>query len=349
MDAFKAVAESLQRRGCDRVVLFKQDKCLEGEYFNCDASNSRFAYSVTIDGKQYNVEDFSAVWYLKPHLPRELMTYEPAKYRQLLQRQFQEMRQAVWTIFSHKKWVNDPWQELKVDNKAFQLNLAVQTGFKIPDTLITSDPERVRNFFNAHNEDVIFKLLAASPIQDEVMYTNRLTRDFLKNIERIKSSPTIFQAYVPKAYELRITIAGDKIFPAKNPLTLGIAKSEAEKVPTTKSSEINPPTAVSLIASIASPFSSILCPGKTESTVSLSGAPKSIDGINERKELATAIETIAITIEIVLKPLSVGRIARIKALIVLTCIPGSNPLTIPSAIPINVNTTISNMSMKTQP
>ena len=215
VDAFKAVAESLQRRGCDRVVLFKQDKCLEGEYFNCDASNSRFAYSVTIDGKQYNVEDFSAVWYLKPHLPRELMTYEPAKYRQLLQRQFQEMRQAVWAIFNHKKWANDPWQELKGDNKAFQLNLAVQTGFKIPDTLITSDPERVRNFFNAHNEDVIFKLLAASPIQDEVMYTNRLTRDFLKNIERIKSSPTIFQAYVPKAYELRITIAGDKIFPAK--------------------------------------------------------------------------------------------------------------------------------------
>jgi len=95
MEMYQSVLQAIRVRGSD-AMLFKQDRCLEGEAFVFEMREGHSILSVMIDGVRYNVNDFSGVWYMHPQLPRELLTHEPADHRHLIHRQFQEMRQAVW-------------------------------------------------------------------------------------------------------------------------------------------------------------------------------------------------------------------------------------------------------------
>ena len=214
VEAFKSVVAELKKRGHD-ALLFKQDKCLQGEYLVFEVVDDRVTYSVVIDEKVYNIDDFSAIWYMKPHLPFELLQFEPVEYRQFIHQQFRAMRIALWSIFCSKKWIDDPWVIQIAEDKLYQLKLATRVGFVVPDTLVTSDPKRVKSFCEEHRCNVVVKLLAVNPIINHVLYTNKVTAEYLSQIESVKLSPSIFQACIPKEYELRITVVGDKIFPAK--------------------------------------------------------------------------------------------------------------------------------------
>ncbi|HPJ80394.1 MAG TPA: hypothetical protein PLF70_01675 [Candidatus Portnoybacteria bacterium] len=50
---------------------------------------------------------------------------------------------------------------------------------------------------------------------DQVLLTNQVTEEYLDKIQSVKMSPCIFQKRITKNYELRITVAGNKIFPVK--------------------------------------------------------------------------------------------------------------------------------------
>jgi len=214
LDAFKVVLEELRKKNQD-AVLFKQDKCLEGEYLIFEIVGGKIVYSVVIDGRVYNIDTFSAIWNMKPHLPRELLEFKPVEYRQFIHRQFRAMRVALWSVFRHKKWIDDPWNVQIAEDKIYQLTIARQVGFEVPDTVITSDPDRVRYFYKEHGGDIIVKVLSPSPMIDYVLLTNRVTSEYLDKIESLKMSPSIFQEYISKKYELRITVVGEKIFSAK--------------------------------------------------------------------------------------------------------------------------------------
>jgi len=214
VDAFQLVVNELEKRG-HKAIFFKQDKCLEGEYLVFEIINNNLIYSIVVDEKMYNIDDFSAIWYMKPHLPVSLMKFEPAEYRQFIQKQFWSMRIALWSIFRHKKWLDNPWNIQIAEDKLFQLKCAIQIGLNVPETLVTSDPIRVRKFYKKHNGNIVVKALGVSPIIDKVLYTNKLTDKDMAQINSVKMSPSIFQTYVSKKYELRITVVGDKIFPVK--------------------------------------------------------------------------------------------------------------------------------------
>jgi len=214
VDAFRSVADELALLGED-AILFKQDKCLEGEYLVFEVAGGHTSYQVVIDGREYSIGDFSAVWYMKPHLPMELMEFEPAEHRHFIHRQFLAMRTAIWSVFSGKKWIDDPWKIQKAEDKIFQIHLAAAVGFEIPDTIITSDPERVKLFYERCGGNMVVKMLTSSPMVGKVVYTNKVTSENLCLIGSVKGSPSIFQACIEKNYELRITVVGDKIFPVK--------------------------------------------------------------------------------------------------------------------------------------
>lgn len=213
-EAFRSVQKILQSRGRE-ALLFKQDKCLDGEIFSYRVKGGKASHVVSIDGKEYSLDEFSAVWYLKPHLPKSLICHSTIEHRQFIHRQFYVMREAVWSLLRHKRWINDPWAMMEAENKMLQMSVAAEIGFTLPDTVVTSSPDEVRKFYADHDDGTVVKTLAVSPLQDRVIYTNLLSDKDMEKIESVRMSPSIFQAMVPKKYELRITVVGDKIFPVK--------------------------------------------------------------------------------------------------------------------------------------
>lgn len=214
VEAYQSVQIELKRRGVE-MILFCQDKCLNGQYLTFNTREGDLTCNLFIDGKNYNVDNFTSIYYLHPHLPRELLEFQPIEYRHFVHRQFEESRRILWSVFRNKIWINDPWYMLIAENKAYQAKVAHDVGLTIPDTLITSDPDKVRVFYREKNGRVVVKVLAASPILDHVIYTNELDENGLREIDSVRSSPSIFQEKVEKAYELRITIVGNKVFAAK--------------------------------------------------------------------------------------------------------------------------------------
>jgi hypothetical protein len=90
-------------------------------------------------------------------------------------------------------------------SKPYQMQLIRRHGFSIPDTLITNDPELVRQFYRQHRQ-VIYK--SASGVRSIV---EPLQPQDFERLERIRWCPTQFQAQVI-GENLRVHVIGDQIF-----------------------------------------------------------------------------------------------------------------------------------------
>jgi glutathione synthase/RimK-type ligase-like ATP-grasp enzyme len=92
-------------------------------------------------------------------------------------------------------------------------------GFELPPTLITNDPDEFLDFYNQHNGNIISKLLGIAFTKHIGAKFNRYTEVVSKRnvgyAETVRYCPSIFQAYVPKKVELRITVIGEQVFAAE--------------------------------------------------------------------------------------------------------------------------------------
>jgi glutathione synthase/RimK-type ligase-like ATP-grasp enzyme len=117
-------------------------------------------------------------------------------------------------------WMNQPDKQLVANRKPYQLLIASKVGFETPDSLVTNSPRQVAKFI-ASREFVAAKTLWTPGIavirdgQEEgvSLYTKRLSKEeVIERSESISNCPMIFQPYVEKLIELRITIVGKKVF-----------------------------------------------------------------------------------------------------------------------------------------
>jgi hypothetical protein len=103
--------------------------------------------------------------------------------------------------------------------KLSQLKFAGELGFEIPPTLVTTNPDDLLAFYQTHNGRIVSKLADLGFFQtvgkEFARYTEPVTRRDIGYVDAIRYCPMIFQAYVPKRIELRVTVVGDRIFAAE--------------------------------------------------------------------------------------------------------------------------------------
>jgi hypothetical protein len=105
------------------------------------------------------------------------------------------------------------------ENKIHQLSVAGRAGFVLPRTLVTNEPEKFLDFYDACNGQLISK--RAADIYPRV--ANKPTRPFTSAVKRkdvsgsssVRYAPVVFQEMVPKRVELRVTVVGKDVFAAE--------------------------------------------------------------------------------------------------------------------------------------
>ncbi|MEK7546046.1 MAG: MvdC/MvdD family ATP grasp protein [Patescibacteria group bacterium] len=212
-DKTDPVEDILAEKG-KRVIRFNADRCLQGDVVGFGVTAGKPKLYAVIGGEEIDLEDVEAIWYLKPMLPKTLRTYKPEEHRALIHRQFTAVWHALAGILADRRWISPHLNVRQAENKPYQLHAAAGIGFELPDTLISSEPDKVRSFWRACGGSAVVKLLASSPMDDKAVFTNVLEERHLAGIERVKSSPAIFQKLVPKREELRITVVGQNVFAA---------------------------------------------------------------------------------------------------------------------------------------
>lgn len=117
------------------------------------------------------------------------------------------------------RWVNHPQASNQASQKILQHRAALSCGLQMPDTLYSNNPEEIRHFIASEGGRVVFKVLTGAPWHDGktrwVSYASQISVDQLVEDDVLRQTPSIFQAIIPKAYELRLTVMGRQVFAAK--------------------------------------------------------------------------------------------------------------------------------------
>lgn len=130
-----------------------------------------------------------------------------------------EWSEAVEGFLAHvpkKRWMNHPSANASASNKLEQLTTARSLGFSIPDTLLTQDAEEARKFYKRYDGRVVVKPMSNGYVErehgkDSLIYTNRVADPDLDSMGDLSHCPTLFQQFVVKSSDVRITVVDHSI------------------------------------------------------------------------------------------------------------------------------------------
>ena len=169
--------------------------------------NGKASGRLDINGDSYLLGDFTAVfsrfmdYRFLPEI-RDTPTSSP------LRRHCHHLLDTLtrWAEISPARVVNRVAPMGSNFSKPYQAQLITQFGFEVPETLITNDPDLVREFRERHGK-VIYKSI--SGVRSIVQ---TFSDDDLERLDDIRWCPTQFQAFV-EGTNIRVHTVGDKVFP----------------------------------------------------------------------------------------------------------------------------------------
>jgi glutathione synthase/RimK-type ligase-like ATP-grasp enzyme len=164
------------------------------------------------DGEaDYPAEDVRGVWYRRPraHLPDPAIA-DAEDRRHVVE----ESREAFlgWLATLGRKVINPPASEAVAARKVYQLAAARAAGLRVPETLVSNDPESVRQFCAALGRRVVFKPFLGP--RTCFVATQRLGPAHFAALDKIRHAPGIFQEEISKVADLRATVVDGEIFVA---------------------------------------------------------------------------------------------------------------------------------------
>ena len=114
-------------------------------------------------------------------------------------------------------WLNHPHNIGYAEYKPVQLRQAVTCGLRVPRTVVTNDPEAAQKFVSRVGQTVC-KPFGGAGVSDEDgfqhVFTTKVTADQCAN-PNISRTMHILQEWVPKRYEVRLTVVDDRFFAAR--------------------------------------------------------------------------------------------------------------------------------------
>lgn len=164
------------------------------------------------DGRRLALSDVGSIW-CRSFVP----TGFPADFN-AADRKFAEVEaaRALDSLLSLPGivWINHPHRYVLANSKPAQLKMAREVGLSIPETLITNEPEAVRAFIAEAPGPVVYKCFSQwlDLPEGQAQYTGVVTAAQIGQLDLIRATPGVFQHYAEKAFELRVTVVGDRIF-----------------------------------------------------------------------------------------------------------------------------------------
>ncbi|MBO1351364.1 MAG: MvdD family ATP-grasp ribosomal peptide maturase [Hormoscilla sp. GUM202] len=169
------------------------------------------------DGEQLDLKEVGAVWYRRVAIAESIpMTMDV----QLRDASIQESCATIQGMIASLNAFHLDLVHLirHASNKQLQLQVARSLGIETPQTLTTNNPLAVGEFVGECPQGAIVKMLSSFAIYEEeeekVVFTNLVKPEDLEDLEGLRFCPMTFQELIPKALELRTTIAGQQIFTA---------------------------------------------------------------------------------------------------------------------------------------
>lgn len=161
------------------------------------------------DGELVAPADLDTIWWRRVKGGQRLEGTADDKVRSLISVESRTaMFGCMFNLF-HGRWVNDPMADTRADNKLVQIHTAQKLGWKVPETLVSNDPEEIRSFIRDLNGMAIVKAVCGIP--EISIPTRQVTLSDLEDDDALNACPAIYQELIPGERHLRIHVFGSDI------------------------------------------------------------------------------------------------------------------------------------------
>ena len=195
------------------------------DYDFCWWNNSQtcgFTIKNRITGLKLDDKNLKTIWDRRPELPKELSFESTDVINKHNLNEAAGFLRYFRSFLAQKPSIGSILYDRNASSKMEQMKHALSVGFHVPDTCFTNCKVDVTRLSKDHNE------LVLKPIESQGIYVDEEEREYVfytQNVvsESILEAPeeafsqtvTYAQNYIPKAFELRVTVVAKKIFACK--------------------------------------------------------------------------------------------------------------------------------------
>lgn len=205
------IVHELQNQNVD-FYRFNTEELSKSVQINLDLDKDRYLLIDKLEDKEYNLLEFSDIYYRRPELP----TYEAPELtegeKSFLQIEIYYTLEGVYRLLANKHWFNNVFAIRNAENKVYQLLLAKEVGLTIPESLISNHYNSIDSFLGKGCH--IIKPVHNARVMDEktpqIVYTSEITRPITK--EEAEFNINYLQQKIDKNCDIRATFVGEKCF-----------------------------------------------------------------------------------------------------------------------------------------
>ncbi|MFY9821200.1 MAG: hypothetical protein WAM82_07450, partial [Thermoanaerobaculia bacterium] len=218
-----AVAAALRKKGAEPVLWYTADfptQALE----TVDFQGNLMGLAIRDLESRLVRTDVHCIWNRRPHEELGPAKLHPAD-KGFARMQCSRFRNALLNILSDRALARgvfcvNPWESaLRSENKLWQHYVAQQVGLEMPESLYTNDPSRIRELLGRHGGLIAYKPFLGGLWDDGTTewgsFTSAIRAEYLVEDNLLQAAPGIYQELVSKAYELRVTMIGERAFTAR--------------------------------------------------------------------------------------------------------------------------------------
>lgn len=159
-----------------------------------------------------SIEEILSIWWRRPGHVNASSAIMEERVRGFVNRESNEFLLGVLESLG-APIINNPRHQSFACRKPLQLTSAISVGLKIPRTLLSNDPERIRDFWSELNGRCIYKAFSSPPWT--ALETRRMTRSDLDALHNAALCPMIVQEEIERLCDIRVNIIGTELFAAK--------------------------------------------------------------------------------------------------------------------------------------
>lgn len=213
------VEQKLQERGADFARFNPAQFPSQAEVSLFYSFTGQPRYTLHTGKESIQLNTLKAIWYRRPKPPMLHEEIADKLSRDVVQEECRIFMNDLWNLLDCLWLPTLPSVIRRAELKASQLKIATALGFELPPTLFTNSPKEFLDFYRQHNGNIVSKLAGTSfhrfAGDTFSRYTEVVSKRDVAYAHSIRYCPVIFQAYVPKRVELRITVVGKKVFAAE--------------------------------------------------------------------------------------------------------------------------------------
>lgn len=160
------------------------------------------------------MSEIDVLWWRRVNQPQiGIDTIPDPVAQELVDREWQAATFGIVMDSFPGVFVNNPLADAMAGNKIYQLSVASRSGFRVPKTLVSQIPEKIRAFCHELGGSVIVKKLVGSV--QRPLATLLLTLEDLDDDDEIRMCPSIYQERINGDRHLRVCCFGDRVLAAE--------------------------------------------------------------------------------------------------------------------------------------